>query len=207
MLITQKLWENNSDIALLSLKTKFVQGIKTGKLPKTKFQEYVAQDSFFLDSFAKAYKLAINKSKSKSSKEILLKLLQGVKDELVLHETYAKHWGIDLQANKIKISTKKYTDFLENISLNCSYIAILSAMTPCMRLYAWLGKELEKHLKDNPYKEWINAYADDDFEKLAKSLENLIDATSSKLNIQKANDIYKEAMTLELEFFQSYSNF
>ena len=206
MLITQKLWENNSDIALLSLKTKFVQGIKTGKLPKTKFQEYVAQDSFFLDSFAKAYKLAINKSTSERSKEILLKLLQGVKDELVLHETYSENWGINLQEHKIKISTKKYTDFLDDISLNCSYIYILCAMTPCMRLYAWLGKKLERDVKDNPYKEWINTYSDYDFEKLANSLENLID-TNGKLNIQKANNIYKEAMTLEFEFFQSYSDF
>ncbi len=206
MLITKKLWENNSDIALLSLKTKFVQGIKTGKLPKKEFQEYVAQDSFFLDSFAKAYKLAIDKSSSERSKEILLKLLQGVKDELVLHETYSENWGINLQEHKIKISTKKYTDFLEDISLNCSYIYILCAMTPCMRLYAWLGKKLKRDVKDNPYKEWINTYSNYDFEKLANSLENLID-TNGKLNIQKANNIYKEAMTLEFEFFQSYSDF
>ena len=206
MLITKKLWENNSDIALLSLKTKFVQGIKTGKLPKKEFQEYVAQDSFFLDSFAKAYKLAIDKSTSERSKEILLKLLQGVKDELVLHETYSENWGINLQEHKIKISTKKYTDFLEDISLNCSYIYILCAMTPCMRLYAWVGKKLKRDVKDNPYKEWINTYSDYDFEKLANSLENLID-TNGKLNIQKANNIYKEAMTLEFEFFQSYSDF
>ena len=206
MLITKKLWENNSDIALLSLKTKFVQGIKTGKLPKKEFKEYVAQDSFFLDSFAKAYKLAIDKSTSERSKEILLKLLQGVKDELVLHETYSENWGINLQEHKIKISTKKYTDFLEDISLNCSYIYILCAMTPCMRLYAWLGKKLKRDVKDNPYKEWINTYSDYDFEKLANSLENLID-TNGKLNIQKANNIYKEAMTLEFEFFQSYSDF
>ena len=33
MSITNKLWENNLDIALLSLKTKFVQGLKTGNLP------------------------------------------------------------------------------------------------------------------------------------------------------------------------------
>ena len=206
MLITKKLWGNNYDLALLSLKTNFVQGIKTGKLPKKEFQEYVAQDSYFLDSFAKGYKMAINKSTSNRSKEILCKLLQGVKDELVLHEKYAKQWGVDLQGNKIKISTKKYTDFLENISLNCSYVEILCAMSPCRRLYAWLGKKLERELKDNPYREWIKTYADDDFEKLAKSLENLID-TNGKLNLQKANDIYKEAMTLEFEFFQSYSGF
>ena len=40
MSLTQKLWDSNYDLALLSLNTKFVQGIKNGDLPKTKFQEY-----------------------------------------------------------------------------------------------------------------------------------------------------------------------
>ena len=44
MSLSHDLWERNFDLALQSLNTKFVQGIKTGKLPKTKFQLYVAQD-------------------------------------------------------------------------------------------------------------------------------------------------------------------
>ena len=44
MIITKKLWESNFDLAILSLKSKFVQGIKNGNLPKIIFQEYVAQD-------------------------------------------------------------------------------------------------------------------------------------------------------------------
>ena len=47
MKITKKLWEDNYEIALLSLNTKFVQGLKTGCLPKNIFQEYLAQDYFF----------------------------------------------------------------------------------------------------------------------------------------------------------------
>ena len=55
MTISKKLWESNFDLALLSLQTNFVQGLKSGNLPKNIFQEYVAQDYFFLESFAKAY--------------------------------------------------------------------------------------------------------------------------------------------------------
>ena len=58
MKITKKLWDDNYEIALLSLNTKFVQGLKNGSLPKNIFQEYLAQDYFFLETFAKAYGLA-----------------------------------------------------------------------------------------------------------------------------------------------------
>ena len=54
MKITNKLWEDNYEIALLSLKSKFVQGLKNGSLPKNIFQEYLAQDYFFLETFAKS---------------------------------------------------------------------------------------------------------------------------------------------------------
>lgn len=43
----------------------------------------------------------------------------------------------------------------------------VGAMTPCMRLYAYLGKELMVFLKqdeNHAYKKWINTYASSDFE-------------------------------------------
>ena len=207
MLITQKLWERNYNLASLSLNTKFVQGIKNGDLPKTKFQEYLAQDYFFLESFARAYGLAVSKSRNKKIIKTLSVLLSGVSEELILHETYAKEWDIDLTTNLIGPATKKYTDFLEEVSLNLSLIEIMSAMTPCMRLYSWLGKKLLNMISDNPYKEWILTYSDESFDNLAKSLENLIDEYDESYDIHHINFLYKKAMELELDFFNAYSSF
>ena len=207
MLITQKLWERNYNLASLSLNTKFVQGIKNGDLPKTKFQEYLAQDYFFLESFARAYGLAVSKSRNKKTIKTLSVLLSGVSEELILHETYAKEWDIDLTTNLIGPATKKYTDFLEEVSLNLSLIEIMSAMTPCMRLYSWLGKKLLNMISDNPYKEWILTYSDESFDNLAKSLENLIDEYDESYDIDQINFLYKKAMELELDFFNAYSSF
>ena len=207
MLITQKLWERNYNLASLSLNTKFVQGIKNGDLPKTKFQEYLAQDYFFLESFARAYGLAVSKSRNKKNIKTLSVLLSGVSEELILHETYAKEWDIDLTTNLIGPATKKYTDFLEEVSLNLSLIEIMSAMTPCMRLYSWLGKKLLNMISDNPYKEWILTYSDESFDNLAKLLENLIDEYDQSYDIDQVNFLYKRAMELELDFFNAYSSF
>ena len=207
MLITEKLWESNIELALLSLNTKFVQGLRTGKLPKHIFQEYLAQDYFFLESFARAYGLAVSKSKDKHSIKTLSQLLIGVSDELILHETYAKEWEIDLSNNHIKPATENYTNFLYDVSRELSDVEIMFAMTPCMRLYSWIGKSLSNMDFNNRYKEWIITYSDESFENLAKSLENLINNYQDSYDINKANYLYKKAMELELEFFKAYSDF
>jgi len=207
MHFTKSLWENNLDLALKSLNTKFVRGIGEGSLPKKTFQKYVAQDAFFLESFANAYKSAISKALNRIDLEIISGLLDGVKEELTLHESYANKWGIDLQKHIIEPSTKKYTDFLEKISANSGCTEIMCAMSPCMRLYSWLGKKLENKSINNPYKDWIITYADDDFEELARSLEKLIEKNSENINLDTAHYLYKEAMKLEYEFFLAYSDF
>jgi len=207
MKITKKLWEDNYQIALLSLNTKFVQGLKNGSLPKNIFQEYLAQDYFFLETFAKAYGLAVSKSKDKYSIRKLSELLMGVSEELILHETYAKGWDIDLSNNYIKKATKNYTDFLDDTSKRLSSVEIMFAMTPCMRLYSWIGKSLYKEDFDFKYKEWIITYSDESFENLANSLENLIETNNEKYDINQAKYLYKTAMELELDFFNAYSDF
>ena len=207
MSISKKLWESNNDLAYLCLKTKFVQGVKNGDLPRSKFQEYIAQDYFFLESFARSYGLAVSKSNDKKNIKILSELLLGVAEELILHETYSNQWDINLTTNSIEPATKKYTDFLEQVSINSSFIEIMAAMTPCMRLYSWLGKKLVNTYSNNPYRDWILTYSDQGFDNLAKKLENLIDEYSDSYDINHVNFLYKKAMELELEFFNAYSSF
>lgn len=207
MNISKYLWDKNKDLAFASLNSKFVQGIKIGNLPKKNFQCYIAQDYFFLESFARAYGLAISKCFDINAIKTLSELLLGVSNELVLHEKYAKEWEINLTNNKIENSTKAYTDFLKKISLESSCIEILVTMTPCMRLYAWIGKKLSSSASNNNYRNWIITYSDENFEKLAKSLEEIIDTYKGSYDLDQLNYLYQKAMDLEVKFFESYSDF
>ena len=207
MNLSKHLWDKNKDLAFASLNSKFVQGIKNGNLPKNNFQSYVAQDYFFLEGFARAYGLAISKCFDINAIRTLSELLLGVSEELVLHEKYAKEWEINLTNNKIEVPTKAYTDFLRKISLESSCIEILVAMTPCMRLYAWIGKKLSASTSNNIYKDWIVTYSDENFEKLANSLEEIIDTYKGSYDLDQLNYLYQEAMDLEVKFFEAYSDF
>ena len=116
MSLSKKLWKANFYLAEKSLQTKFVQNIKSGTLPKEKFQLYVAQDYFFLECFARSYGLAVSKAYDKKIIKLLSELLLGVSKELVLHDSYAEKWGINLKSNIIEPATKNYTDFLNDVS-------------------------------------------------------------------------------------------
>ena len=109
--------------------------------------------------------------------------------------------------NYIKKATKNYTDFLDDTSQRFSSVEIMFAMTPCMRLYSWIGKSLYKEAFDIKYKEWIITYSDESFGNLANSLENLIDTNNETYDINQAKYLYKKAMELELDFFNAYSVF
>ena len=207
MNLSKKLWEDNIYLAEKSLQTKFVQNLKSGTLPKEKFQLYVVQDYFFLECFARAYGLAVSKAQDKQMIKLLSELLLGVSQELVLHDSYAKKWGINLSFKSIEPATKNYTDFLKEVSQQNNLIEIMCAMAPCMRLYAWIGKSLENDVINNPYKEWIETYSDKSFENLAKKLENLIDNSTQSSKGHNLNYFYKKAMELELGFFNAYSDF
>ena len=75
-------------------------------------------------------------------------------------------------------------------------------MTPCMRLYAWLGQELAAGTVAPPYAEWVRTYADPAFEALAVTLEDLLDRHAVDSPLVRSN--YARAMELEYGFFDAH---
>jgi thiaminase/transcriptional activator TenA len=76
-------------------------------------------------------------------------------------------------------------------------------MTPCMRLYAFLGQSLSDEGIDesNAYTEWIQIYSTPDFEHLVSTLEDLLDRYAT--DTPAVRDAYRRAMNLELAFFEA----
>jgi len=126
----------------------------------------------------------------------------GVLDELELHTSYAENLGIDLEGVRPNPATRAYTDFLLRTAWTADIGEIMAAMTPCMRLYAYLGQELavEDHTQ-NPYREWVETYSSDEFEALAGELESLLDQLADAT--PGVVSAYRYAMLCERDFFSS----
>ena len=197
----QELWQRNRDLGDACLKHPFVQGIATGQLARASFQVYVAQDAYFLEAFARAYALALAKSPDREGIGVFKDLLVGAFEELALHRSYAERWGINLEPEPLA-STRAYTDFLLRTASLESVGHTAAAMTPCMRLYAWLGQQLAPKLDpDSPYREWVETYSSPDVQALAARLEALLDRYGGEP--ARLAELYRRAMELELAFFQA----
>jgi len=78
MTLSTQLWSENSDLASEALTHPFVCRLGDGSLAREIFAGYVAQDAFFLESFARAYALALAHSPDTPTLLALADLLAGV---------------------------------------------------------------------------------------------------------------------------------
>lgn len=194
-----QLWHDNADIAESCLAGEFVQGIASGELARESFLFYVEQDAFFLVSFTKAYALALAKSPDAETMATVRELLDGVFDELRLHHDYAERWAARLDADPSP-ATLAYTDFLLRVAWSEPVGRIFAAMTPCMRLYAYLGQQLAPRISpSSPYREWVETYQDAEFEALAGRMESLLDLHDDASDAVATH--YRTAMLRERDFF------
>jgi thiaminase (transcriptional activator TenA) len=207
MSLAKTLWKENGDLSQRALEHRFVRGLKDGTLSLDSFKGYVGQDAFFLEAFARAYALALAHGPDQESLHEFAELLSGVLEELKMHEGYAAEWEVRLEDVSPGETTLAYTDFLLSTAALGSVGETCAAMTPCMRLYAFLGQELAKELakersgEGNPYAGWIETYSDPEFEALAARLEGLLDRHAADTPDVRA--AYRRAMVLEVAFFEA----
>ncbi|CCG01103.1 TenA family protein [Blastococcus saxobsidens] len=198
--LAARLWAGNADLAAAALAHPFVAGLADGSLPRERFAGYVAQDAFFLEAFARAYALGVAHSRDRATLDAFAELLAGVREELRLHDGYATRWGVDLSTVEPAPATQAYTEFLLATAALGDVGETCAAMTPCMRLYAHLGRSLAGRASAD-YAEWVDTYADPGFEELAVTLEALLDRLAADTpSVARA---YRRAMELEVAFFDA----
>ncbi|MGI9149326.1 MAG: TenA family protein [Chloroflexota bacterium] len=202
--LATNLWAANADLAQAALTHRFVRGLADGSLPRLAFETYIGQDAFFLEAFARAYALALARCPDRTGLRDFFELLSGALDELRLHASYAARWGIQVGDVLPSAPTLAYTDFLLSTAALGGVGQTCAAMTPCMRLYAYLGASLSAGgaaAGQNPYGDWVRTYAAPGFAALAAQLERLLDRYATDGATVRA--VYRRAMVLEVAFFEA----
>ncbi|XP_031283834.1 bifunctional TH2 protein, mitochondrial-like isoform X2 [Pistacia vera] len=227
--LARRFWIKFKRESVFAMYTPFTLCLASGNLKIDTFRNYIAQDVHFLKAFAQAYELAEECADDDDAKLSISELRKSVLEELKMHNSFVKEWGLDLAKEaSINSATVKYTEFLlatasgkvEGVKgpgklatpFERTKVAAytLGAMSPCMRLYAFLGKEFQEFLDLNegnhPYQKWIDNYSSESFQASALQNEDLLDKLSVSLTGEELDIIeklYHQAMKLEIEFFNA----
>src|SRR5258707_3896187 len=141
------------------------------------------QDSLFLLHFARAWGLAVYKSDTLSEMRRAQSLLAAILDvEIGLHIDYCRDWGLSeaaLKAEPEAPETVAYTRFVLDRGVAGDRLDLEIALAPCMIGYAEIAAEriadpATRH-DGNPYRDWLEMYAGDEYQKLARDAAAALD--------------------------------
>ncbi|KAF7805220.1 bifunctional TH2 protein, mitochondrial [Senna tora] len=227
--LARRFWIKFTRESVFSTYTPFLVCLASGNLKLESFRHYIAQDLHFLRAFVQAYELAEECADDDDAKFGISELRKAVVAELKVNRSLVQEWGLDLaKESSLNSSTVKYTDFLlatasgkvEGLKgpgklatpFEKTKIAAytLGAITPCLRLNAFLGKQFQKLLDadkgTHPYQKWIDNHSSDSFQASALQTEDLLDKLSVSLTGEELDVIeklYYQALKLEIDFFSS----
>ena len=192
---------------------EFVEKMGDGTLAKESFQHYLVQDYLFLIQFARAYALAVYKSRNLAEMRGCLEGLKAILDtEMQLHLKLCSEWGLDEQAivkTPEAKSTIAYTRYVLEAGQAGDILDLFVALSPCMIGYAEIGTRLSAlpkgQSKDNPYTVWISEYASDGYQEVArgagKLLDDLAETSFTETRYPRLLQLFRQATRLEADFW------
>lgn len=192
----------------------FVRLLGEGTLAQESFKHYLKQDYLFLVHFARAYGLAVFKSETLTDMRQAKDSLAAVLDtEIGLHIATCREWGIDeaaLAQLPEAAATTAYTSYVHERGMQGNLLDLHVAVSPCIVGYAevatWLAVQPFTKRERNPYRDWIDMYASEDYQKAAHAEAAQIDrlyqaeAAGAPRFAELANT-FAQATRLEIAFW------
>ncbi len=164
------------------LKQYFIRELTVGSLEKAKFQYYIQQDALYLADFGKALALLAVKSDNQEDMLQFLQFAQGaIVVEKALHENYFQQFQITGTPQKAP-ACFAYTHYLLSTTALQPLEIGAAAVLPCFWIYREVGKYIWKTATaaNNPYQQWIDTYAGDEFDALVSKMIEITNRLASQ---------------------------
>jgi thiaminase/transcriptional activator TenA len=213
MSLTRTFVERSGDLWQQALNHPFVQSIGSGALPVDKFRFYLVQDYLYLIAYSRVLALAVYRAPSvETMREMSALLHSTLETEMSLHRAYAAKFGVsrdELDDAAPAPTMLAYASYMLDIAARGDFLANLFSILPCAIGYAEIGAKLhdaEQSTKNtitqapctqrdevavNPYRDWIEMYAGDEFQEYARRLTEIADETASGLSAQIVEELYE----------------
>jgi thiaminase/transcriptional activator TenA len=158
----------------------FVAGLGDGTLPRPAFIHYLVQDYVFLVHYARCWSMAVVKAGDLEEMKLAASVANGlINHEMRLHVEVCGREGIaeeTLYNATEALENLAYTRYVMDAGLSGDFLDLMAAVTPCVLGYGEIGLRLDDEAPaDGPYREWINTYADPQYQSLCDDVGKLLD--------------------------------
>ncbi len=158
--------------------------LASGSLSRERFQGYVVQDALYLTQYSRVLAIAGVKGPDGATLRAFGECaLEAVAVEQALHERYLREFGIDpaqLADAEPSPDCLGYTSFLVATAYHEPWEVLVAALLPCFWVYWDVGTAISQHATaDNPYRAWIDTYADEGFGAAVRTVIGITDRAAS----------------------------
>jgi thiaminase/transcriptional activator TenA len=207
MKFTDQLWESTKGIYDRILNLPFNQELMKGTLSMDRFIFYLRQDSLYLADYCRV--LSAIASRLDNTKRIM-QFLKFAGDciivERAMHEKFLSGYKDDTKSEKSP-ACFAYTNFLLATAAFRSIAEAVAAVLPCFWIYREAGDYIYEHAGSaNPYRDWIDTYAAEEFREATDTAIEVTDELAVKtdeLTRTEMKEAFKTSARLEYIFWNS----
>ena len=209
-------WERTARLREAIHALPFNRQLTSGTLSRERFCFYIQQDAIYLAQFARVLSIAAAKAPDTAMLQRFMQFSLGaIAVEQALHERYLRQFQIDpAAAARIEPAPDcfAYTSFLMATAYHEPWAVLVAALLPCFRIYWDVGLAIaSRATPDNPYRAWIDTYADKSFGEAVDALMDIVDRTAagarmSRIAREQMIAAYQRATQYEYLFWDGAYN-
>ena len=185
---SEEAWDRTRRLREAIHRLPFNTELAAGSLARDRFQGYITQDSLYLGRFSRALAIAAARAPDSDAMQSFAEsALRAVAVEQALHGRYLREFGIDparIGEAEASPDCLAYTSYLIATAYHEPWEVLVAALLPCFRIYWDVGCEIaQKATAENPYRVWINTYADERFGKAVQTAVSTGDRAAAAVTV------------------------
>lgn len=207
---SEEAWEAAADVYARTLTLPFVESLAAGTLPEEKFMFYLRQDSLYLSQYFRVLAhIASRIGRVDYADDFIRFAADGVAVEKALHRMYLR--GDRPGADDMSPACTLYTSTLLSQALEPVEVEA-AAVLPCFWVYQRVGEHIYSSggaSDTNPYKAWIDTYADEAFAVSTRRAIEICDELAQQASPavrEKMTQIFRKCARMEWMFWDSAWN-
>jgi len=204
--LSEQILRENKAVLDAMVGHRFVEDIKSDRLPKAVFERYLVFEGAFVDTAISIFAFAAAKAETIAQKRWLIGVLDALANQQIAYfeKTFIER-GIDPAASDTSIrEVAAFRNGMLTISRDGGYLDTVAAMFAAEWMYwTWSKEAARRPISDPLLREWVDLHAHEDFAAQALWLKAELDSAGEGMAPEersRLSGIFGKAQALEIAF-------